>query len=128
MYAILSGGTIIALCSKPRYVKRNENNVYIEADATDAIGVSVNGQLYNINGGNAIADAPEAVVVQRDIFEYVFNNRVKIKKNEETTGSAIIEMENALCELDIAADEKLIVLENALCEIDSMINGGGYDE
>lgn len=107
MYAILSGGALIALCDKPRYIKQNESGVYVEADAAEAIGVSVSGDLYNINGGNAIPDAPEAVVAQHDVAEYVFRNRVRIVENEEATIAAITETENALCELD------------------SILNGGG---
>lgn len=125
MYVILSGGVLLALCDKPRYVKKNDNGVYVEADAAEAIGVSVRGNLYNINGGNAIPDAPEAVIVQRDVSEYVFSNRVRLKKHEKFTNIAIIEVEDALCELDTATDEKINTMEDALCELDSIINGEG---
>ena len=125
MYAILSGGVLLSLCDKPRYVKKNDNGVYVEADAAEAIGVSVRGDLYNINGGNAIPDVSEAVVIKNDVSEYVFRNRVRLEKHEKTTNSAIIEVENALCELDTAADDKLTVMEDALCELDSIINQGG---
>ena len=125
MYAILSGGALLSLCDKPRYIKQNKNGVYVEVDATEAIGVSVYGNLYNINGGNAIPDAPEAVIVQRDVSEYVFSNRVRLNKHEKFTNIAIIEVEDALCELDTAADEKINAMEDALCELDSIINGEG---
>lgn len=126
MYAILSGGALVALCDKPRYVRLNpDSGVYVEAAPEEAIAVSVNGDLYNINGGNAIPDAPEAVVRESDVSEYVFQNRARIDKNEETTGAAVVQFEEALCEQDAATDERLSAVEEALCELDSMINGGG---
>lgn len=125
MYAVLSGGVLLALCDKPRYVKVNEaSGAYVEAEVEEAIGISVNGDLYNINGGDAIPDAPEAIVTDSDIAECVFRNRARIVENEETTNAAIVEVENALCDLDMAADEKLTAMEDALCELDIMINGG----
>ena len=61
MYAILSGGALLALCDKPRYVRLNpDSGAYVEAAPEEAIAISVNGDLYNINGGSAIPDAPLA--------------------------------------------------------------------
>lgn len=126
MYAIMSGGALIALCEKPRYVKLNEDSgAWVEANAEEAVGVSVCGDLYNINGGNAIPDAPEAVVSEGDVSEYVFRNRAKIVENEENTGTAIVDVENAVCELDAATDTRISEAETALCELDELINGGG---
>lgn len=59
MYAILSGGVLLALCDKPRYVKVNEaSGAYVEAEEAEAVGVSICGDLYNLVGGTAIPDAP----------------------------------------------------------------------
>ena len=41
---------------------------------------------------------------------------------------AIIEVENALCDLDTVAESKLTAIEDALCEMDSMMNGGESHE
>ena len=132
MYAILSGGELLALCDRPRYVKINEDSgAYVEAEAAEAIGVSVRGELYNINGGDAIPDAPEAVVKQGDAAEYVFQNRARILEGEETVGTALVEIEDAICEMDAATGENMTALEVALCELDVMIsemNGGNDDE
>lgn len=119
MYAILSGGALVALCDKPRYVRLNPNSgCYVEAKAEEAIAVAVNGELYNINGGNAIPDAPQAVVKEDDAAEYVFGNRVRILENEEATSAAVVRLEDALCEQDAAAEERLAAIEDALCELD----------
>lgn len=126
MYAILSGGVLLVLCDRPRYVKVNEaSGAYVEADEAEAIGVSVRGDLYNINGGSAIPDAPEAVITQGEITEFVFRNKARIEENEEATGTAIIGIEDAVCELDETTDTRLSEVENALCELDEIISGGG---
>lgn len=126
MYAILSGGEVIALCEKPPYVKLNEDSgAYVKAQAEDATGISVRGVLYNINGSDAIPGAPSAVVSQGDISEMVFESRVKISENEAATGSAIAAVEDALCDIDTAAEERIASMENALCEIDIMLSEGG---
>ena len=128
MYAIISEGNLVALCDKPRYVKVNESTgAYIEAEPEEAIAVSVNGDLYNINGGSHIPGAPEAVIADRNVEEYVFRNHVRIVEDEKNTNAAIIEVEKALCELDTAAEEKTAAVEKALCELDAIISGGGDD-
>lgn len=124
MYAILNGGVLLALCDKPRYVKKNDGGVFVEAEEAEAIGVAVNGDLYNIGGKGEIPDAPEVTVTRRDVAEVVFQNRARIKENEEATGAAIVEVENALCDIDATAEEKLTAMEDALCELDSIIGGG----
>lgn len=124
MYAILSGGVLVALCDKPRYVRLNpDGGVYVEAVPEEAIAVSVNGDLYNINGGSAIPDAPEAVIKEDDMSEYVFSNRARIVENEEASKATVVQLEDALCEQDTAAEERLSAVEEALCELDSAING-----
>lgn len=122
MYAIISDGVLLALCDKPRYVRKNEaSGAYVETEEAQAEGISVNGDLYNIGGGNAIPDAPQAVITEGDVSEYVFRNRVRIEENEETTGTAVLKIEEALCELDAASAENAAAVEDALCELDEMI-------
>lgn len=123
MYAILSKGELLALCERPRYVKRNQGGVFVEAPEDKAEGIAVGGEVYNLPGGSAIPDAPEALVQEAEASEFVFRNRVRIIENEETTGAAIIAMEEALCEMDNASEERLAAVEEALCELDSATNG-----
>lgn len=126
MYAIFSGGVLLSLCDKPRYVKVNEaSGAYVEAKETEAVGVAICGNLYNLVGGTAIPDAPEATITHSDISEYVFRNLARIEKDKEMQGSAIVGMEDALCEQDAANDERMSAIENALCELDIKVNGGG---
>lgn len=126
MKAILSAGLLLALCERPRYVKRNpESGAYVEAEEAEAEGLAVGGDLYNLPGGTAIPNAPEAIVNDIDSAELIFQNRAHIGKVEEDTGAAVISIEEALCDLDATATEKLAAVEEALCDLDTAINGGG---
>ena len=89
MYAIISKGELLALCERPRYVKRNaETGAYVEAAEAEAIGIAVGGEVYNLPGGTAIPDAPEALAQEGEAEEYVFRNHARIIENEETTNAA----------------------------------------
>lgn len=126
MYEIISGGELVALTAKPRYIKRNEESgLYVEATAEDAIGVSVAGTLYNLPGGTAIEGAPEAAIREGDASEYIFTNRVRIQHNEETATAAIVGIEDAVCDLDANTDTRMGAIEDALCDLDATVNGGG---
>lgn len=124
MYAILNGGGLVALCDRPRYIKKNKTSgVYVETTEDEADGISVNGDLYNINGKTTIPGAPDAVIVHKDVSEYVFRNRLQIAENQDAAQKAIAGAEDALCVLDTEAGERLAAVEMALCELDSMIGG-----
>lgn len=125
MYAIISQGELLALCDRPRYVKRHEESgVYVEAEKAEAIGIAVGGEVYNLPGGTAIPDAPEALAKEGEAAEYVFRNRARIIENEEAANAAFVAMEEAMCEMDSASEERLTAVEEALCELDSAANGG----
>lgn len=126
MYAIISEGSLLTLCDRPRYVKRNAaSGTYVEATEDEAIGVAVGGTVYNLPGGSDIPDAPEALVREAEAAEYVFLNRARIIANEESTNAAIVAMEEALCEMDGASEERLTAIEDALCDLDAAAYGGG---
>lgn len=126
MYAILSGGALLALCEKPRYVRVNEQTgAYVEAHGEAATGIAVGGKVYNLPGGTAIQDAPEAIVVKRDEAEFIFQNKAHISEVEKTTGTAIVGIEEALCEIDSNSEDRVTALEQAMCDMDEIISGGG---
>lgn len=126
MYAILSNGRLVALCDKPRYVKiKKETGVFVETSKEDAIAVAVNGTLYNINGGDAIAGADQAVIREENAGEFIFGEHMRVTKNKEDADTAFIAVEGVVCELDTVTDARISNVETALCELDEMINGGG---
>lgn len=126
MFEIIIEGHLAALCDKPRFVKiKEDSGAYVEASHDEAIGIAVNGVVYNIDGREDIPDMPQAIVRESDVSEYVFGVGVKVTENEERTQSAFIDVEIALCESDTNTDERFKEVEEALCEIDAAINGGG---
>lgn len=121
MYGILNNGTIISLCDEPRYVKISETNgCYVQCSKEEAIALSVNGILYNINEEKNIQDAPQAMAIEIDAPEYIFNNKKELEQNTKY----ISEIEDAICDLDSTKEDRLTDIENALCELDNLINGG----
>lgn len=95
MYAIMSGGALLALCDRPRYVKKNEEGVYIEAQEPEAEGIAVNGDLYNLPGGTAIPGAPEAVPTEAESGELIFQNTARIQTVGEASNIAFVVMAEA---------------------------------
>ena len=96
MYKIISAGKIVALCDAPRYVTRNpDTGALVETTAEDAIGVSVAGTLYNLNGGSGIPDAPEAVVSEVEGGEMVFIAISQADAVSTTSGIAFVAMAEA---------------------------------
>ncbi len=93
MYAILSSGAIIAICDKPRYVKMNEESgAYVETIEDEAVGLSVDGMLYNISGREDIPDAPQAVAMEAEGGELIFRNAARIQTVGEATNIAFVIM------------------------------------
>ena len=74
MYKILHKGKFAAMVDEPRYVKKNDNDVWVECDEENAEGVSVHGELYPLS---------ESSVVEYTAADYM---------NEQATG---IEKANA---------------------------------
>lgn len=124
MYAIYSRGALIALVKSPRYVRANEDFILVEASEDEADAIAVNGTLYNMPGRTIIADAPEAVLREADLEEYVFENQVHAEKDVSRANARISIVEDAVCDLESALSSRLAVLEDAICELDSIINRG----
>lgn len=104
---------------------RHTLDEYVEAAEAEAIGIAVGGEVYNLPGGTAIPDAPEALAQEGEAEEYVFRNHARIIENEEATNAAFVAMEEAMCDMDSSSEERLTAVEEALCELDSAANGGG---
>lgn len=121
MYAIYSRGELIALVKSPRYVMLNTDGVFVETGKDKAEAIAVNGVLYNTPGHAVVAEAPEAVVLEADLEEYLFANQVRIERSIRRIGTT----EDAVCDLDSMISERLAALENAICKLTGIISGGG---
>lgn len=120
MYTIVSGGELLSICEQPRYVRRKpETGVYVEATAEAAEAIAINGELYNLPGGTAIAGQPEAFVSEADVGEFTFSNHVQLAEN----GTEIENIELAVCEQESATEDRLSAIELAVCQLDAAING-----
>ena len=104
MYSITVDGEVIALCDKPRYVKiKKESESYIECSAEEALGISVDGELYNINYKTDIPDRPLAFISEKDNCTVVFKN--------VSESSAGVKFQEQQMEFDLDADYRLTCLE-----------------
>ena len=101
MYRVTCGSEIIALCDKPRFVRKKiESGAYIQCREDEADGVAVAGEVYNLQGKTRIEGAPEAQIVEVDGGIELFAGYVD--KNQYT--SEISALENALCEMDAGGE------------------------
>lgn len=127
MYAIISKGELLApvraspLCE----AERGDRGLCGGGGGRSPSVSPWGGEVYNLPGGTAIPDAPEALAQEGEAEEYVFRNHARIIENEETTNAAFAAVEEAMCELDSSSEERLTAVEEALCELDSAANGGG---
>ena len=124
MYAIISKGELLALCERPRYVKRNEETgAYVEAAEAEAIGIAVGGEVYNLPGGTAIPDAPEALAQEGEAEEYVFRNHARIIENEEATNAAFAAVEEAIRSIPHVAGVEFISKDQMLDKYSQRLEG-----
>lgn len=118
MFKIVSAGKIVALCDTPRYITRNpDTGALVEATAEDAIGVSVAGTLYNLNGGSEIPDAPEAVVSEVEGGEMVFIAMEQTNAVNLTTGITFVSMAEAGSIDDVTAGEHADLFSPWACPV-----------
>lgn len=93
MYKIVSGGVIVAVCDKPRYIAPNpDTGVFVEVPQEEAVGIAVAGTAYNLNGSTAIEGAPDAVAIEVESGELIFGNMERIDSVNTTTGIAFVTM------------------------------------
>lgn len=80
MYKIVSDQGVVAICDKPRFIKRDQRNgCFVEADPESATGVAVSGTPYNLPGHEEIEDAPTAYVSEVDGGEFIFQAQAETR-------------------------------------------------
>lgn len=119
--AIIVNGKIISICEEPNYVKRHpEGHCFIPATIEDAEGISAglndDAGVYNLpNKPALIEDAPIAYIREDDGREYFYTTHTSAQKSAES----IVEIENAICDNDAAALDRIAQIENILCDMDN---------
>ena len=116
MFSIYKDGIVFAMTEKPNYIKLHPDGFYVLCDKDEAQGVAVNSVPYALTEGS-LPDCEVVVVVETDGGSILHQTKV-----ESVEGIAMVE--EALCEVDTATDERLSAVEDALCELDTMLNGG----
>ena len=121
MFQIVSEGRVVGMVDKPRFIKyKPESNCFVQTDKENAQGVAVMGQAYNLPGHKEIIGCPDAIILEKDGFEILFGNSVKIAKVEE---DGLI-VSDALIDLDETVNEKITELQDALIELDNKLYEG----
>ena len=104
MYSIIGNDGVIGFCDEPRYVKLNENQIFIQTTKEEATHVAIGGVAY---------DLTETHVKPEDSGEFVFDNAAKVRQ----AGIDIIDTQDALCETSIDFEQRIADIEDALCEL-----------
>lgn len=92
----------------------------------------VDGTPMNANTLNALSDVAGADIARKkaeaaatvaltakDAAELAATSS---EESKDATAKSVAEMEDTLCELDAATDERLAAIEDALCELDAAVN------
>jgi len=116
-------GALVLLTNKElHYIKYSTKNpgVLIQARTSEeAIGISIHGETYNINGGTELEGRPSAVIREvDDSAEYVFS--ANVKANEAGEGVTVVT--SGLLELDENTSAEIAELREAILEIDASIS------
>lgn len=118
MYKIINteSGEQLGIVISPNYIlKKEETDNLITVKANNAEGVAYRSTPYNLLGKQGVGAEETVVLVEFDEGEML---------EELKSGIDLIPMlEDALCEIDEANEERLAAIEDALCEMDM----GGND-
>lgn len=81
MYKIILNNEILALCDKPRYIKKHTNGSFIQTELTDATGVAVGGAPYTLLGHELDGTMGTVVVQEIDTGEMLLTDQTNIAVN-----------------------------------------------
>lgn len=74
MYQVIVDHKIIDTCDKVNYIKfKEKTKTWIPCKATEAEGIVVKGEKYNIFNKNTFPDRPMAVIVEKETAEVIKN-------------------------------------------------------
>lgn len=77
MYKIVkSDGGTLSYTDMPHYIKISASNCFVEATQDDAIGIALNGEVFNLLGHDAISDAQTVALVRVDSGSVAYRGEV----------------------------------------------------
>lgn len=115
MYRIIkTDGTELGITDTPLYIKMGVSGCFIPASEQEAVGIAFESVPYNLFGHSEIENTETVLLSPVDGGRHVFETII-----------ATSNIENALCDLDAAAEARAASYEDALCDMDSVLYGGG---
>lgn len=110
MYRIINTdtGEIIGMVTTVNYIRRKaETGAFVTANVNNAGGIAYKSIPYNLSGREGVGVDETVVLSEFDAAEFIS----ELKETAEM-------LEDALCEIDEANEERIAAIEDALCELD----------
>ena len=89
---IKTDGTELCLVDKARYIKRSSYGVFVEAERKDAIGVAVNGVVYNLLGHDEIAGADTVLVSDASTADELTAQRADLDEQKNVAAITFVSL------------------------------------
>lgn len=106
MYRIINteNHQLIGFIVEPHYIRiKPSTGAFVSTDSLHAQGIAYRSTPYNLMGKEGVGAQTTVLLEEFDITDLIVD---------------IPDLENAICELDIANEERFNMIEDALCELD----------
>lgn len=113
MYKLIleSTGELLGVVSNPNFICLKEaTGCFVPTKRQNATGVAYQSKPYNLFGTDGVGVEESIVISEIDDGEYISELANEVK--------GIPALEDAVCELDLAYEERIAAIEDALCELD----------
>lgn len=112
MYRIINNdtGETVGYFQRPHYIRLSGAGCFVTTDEDHAQGVAYRSTPYNLRGRESMGVTATVYLIEEDGGVLLDDLRA--------AASALPELEDALCEQDIAIEERFAAIEDALCELD----------
>ena len=70
---------------------------------------------------HVLEDTEEAAIVDKETGSFVYDNRENNKKTQGELTETKESLEEALCDIDATAEDRIAALEDVICELDMII-------
>lgn len=104
-------GTLLCLVDDVRYIKRSAYGAFVEATMTDAIGISINGTVFNLLGHSDIDGAETVVVARTSTAEELAAHKADIDDQKAVMGITFVTLTKNGDIDDITASEHADLFE-----------------